>query len=63
MEMLGEGAFGEVWKAMLKMPIAQAAAASQGDIQEEEVLIMFFAQKVMPLVLFPVSRKQIMITS
>ncbi|VDK52132.1 unnamed protein product [Gongylonema pulchrum] len=39
-EMLGEGAFGEVWKAILKMPVPQAAAAaSQGDVHGEEMQV------------------------
>uniref|UniRef100_A0A915PIW2 receptor protein-tyrosine kinase n=1 Tax=Setaria digitata TaxID=48799 RepID=A0A915PIW2_9BILA len=35
-EMLGEGAFGEVWKAILRMPMTRA---SQGDMREEEVAV------------------------
>ncbi|MCP9266411.1 Fibroblast growth factor receptor [Dirofilaria immitis] len=37
-EMLGEGAFGEVWKAILGVPIARTTT-NQGDMREEEVAI------------------------
>uniref|UniRef100_A0A8R1XWP3 Receptor protein-tyrosine kinase n=1 Tax=Onchocerca volvulus TaxID=6282 RepID=A0A8R1XWP3_ONCVO len=37
-EMLGEGAFGEVWKAILRIPVARTAT-NQGDMREEEVAV------------------------
>lgn len=37
-EMLGEGAFGEVWKAILRMPVTRTNA-NQGDMREEEVAV------------------------
>uniref|UniRef100_A0A1I7W2I5 Receptor protein-tyrosine kinase n=1 Tax=Loa loa TaxID=7209 RepID=A0A1I7W2I5_LOALO len=37
-EMLGEGAFGEVWKAILRVPIMRTTT-NQGDIREEEVAV------------------------
>uniref|UniRef100_A0AAF5PGR0 Receptor protein-tyrosine kinase n=4 Tax=Wuchereria bancrofti TaxID=6293 RepID=A0AAF5PGR0_WUCBA len=37
-EMLGEGAFGEVWKAILRMPVVRTTT-NRGDTREEEVAV------------------------
>lgn len=52
-EMLGEGAFGEVWKAVLRISNARTAT-NQGEMREEEVtdaLIELFQNSTFYLIL------------